>query len=61
MKVVGIPPINGPKNGIMFVTPTIVLISSEYGILVHTQKMKQRIPTMSESISFPLRKPPKIS
>ena len=39
----GIAPINGPKNGIIFVTPTITLTSNVYGIfrkLKHTKHRK---------------------
>ena len=35
----GIAPINGPKNGMMFVTPTMTEISSAYGIFSITQPM----------------------
>ena len=54
----GIAPMNGPKKGIMLVTPTITLISMVYGILSRFITTKQRIPIMRESKSFPSIKPP---
>ena len=57
--VLGIAPIKGPKNGIIFVTPTIVLISTGYGIFIIDTQIKQRIPIMRESSNLPLIKPPK--
>ena len=53
----GAAPINGPKNGITFVTPMITLISSSYGSLNRCIRIKQRIPMIRESISFPIIKP----
>ena len=53
----GTAPIKGPKNGIMFVTPMITLISSSYGSLNRFIRIKQRIPMIRESISFPMIKP----
>ena len=57
----GTAPISGPKNGITFVTPTITLTSSVYGIFRIQQPIKQMIPMMIESMILPIIKPPKIS
>ena len=56
----GMAPRNGPKIGMMFVTPTNTEIIGVYGNLKIEQQMKQRMPMMSESSSFPRTKPLKI-
>ena len=48
----GTAPINGPKNGIMLVTPTMTLISIGYGIFMMLTTTKQRTPMMAESKIF---------
>ena len=60
-KADGIAPRNGPKNGMMFVTPTTTLTSGVYGRFRIEPPMKQRMPMMSESRSLPRTKPLKIS
>ena len=60
MSTQGTAPMKGPKNGIMFVTPTIKLIKREYSKPKMLVPMKQRIPIISESRSFPLMKPLKM-
>ena len=57
----GTAPIKGPKQGIMFVIPTIRLISRVYGRRRIVMRMKHRIPMIRESMAFPMTKPPKIS
>ena len=51
-------PINGPKNGMMFVTPTTTLMSIAYGMRSAVIPTKHRMPMMRESSSLPLMKPP---
>ena len=62
----GIAPINGPKNGIMFVTPIMTeissakddsMVSSPTDIMTRIP-MKHSTPMMSESMSLPVMKPP---
>ena len=53
-------PMNGPKNGIIFVIPIIQLISSEYSHPKRVIHMKHIIPTISESIIFPFMNLPKV-
>ena len=48
---------NGPKKGIMLVTPTITAIRAGYGNLKMLQQIRQRIPIIRESRSFPLINP----
>ena len=57
IKPAGIPPMNGPKKGIMFVTPTTTLISSGYGILRRLNPMKHNTAIIAESRSLPDMKP----
>ena len=57
----GIAPINGPKNGITLVTPTITLTKSVYGIFMRDNPMQHITPIIMESIIFPIINPPKIS
>ena len=54
----GMAPINGPKNGMMFVTPTTTLMSIAYGMRSAVIPTKHRMPMMRESSSLPLMKPP---
>ena len=56
----GIAPINGPKNGMIFVIPTIQLISSGYSQPNSVMLIKQSTPIIAESISLPLMNPPKV-
>ena len=56
----GIAPKNGPKNGTIFVTPTITLINTQKGIPIMLVQMKHNIPIMMESIIFPTKNPPKV-
>ena len=49
----GIAPINGPKNGIIFVIPIITEINNEYGILKIVKIIKVKTPIIAESIIFP--------
>ena len=49
----GTAPINGPKKGIIFVMPMITAINNEYSILNNTKTIKQIIPIIKESSSFP--------
>ena len=56
----GIAPIKGPKNGMMFVTPTTTLMSIVIGISNIVSTTKQRMPIIAESMIFPLIKPPKV-
>jgi hypothetical protein len=46
MNVLGIAPINGPKNGIMFVMQTNVLISNAYGISVISMNTNVAVNTI---------------
>ena len=55
-----IPPMYGPKYGIILVIPTITLISIAYGNLNISIAKKQIIPIISESIAFPMMKPENI-
>ena len=57
---VGIAPINGPKYGITFVTPTNTLTKSAYGILNILTPIKHNIPIIAESIILPIINPLKI-
>ena len=43
----GTAPINGPKNGITLVTPTITLIRSTYGIFKNFKEKKHMMPMIS--------------
>ena len=56
----GMAPINGPKNGMILVTPTKTLTNRGYGIFKMETPIKQRTPIIRESISLPEIKPPKI-
>ena len=53
-------PINGPKNGIMLVTPIITEINKVYGILNKENTMKDNTPIIAESIILPLKNFPKV-
>ena len=53
IKIEGTAPMNGPKKGIILVKPIITAISSEYSILNKAIKIKQIIPMINESSSFP--------
>ena len=56
----GIAPINGPKNGMILVIPTMQLISSVYShpkIVMHTKHSR---PMIRESMILPLINPPKV-
>ena len=53
----GIAPKNGPKNGIIFVTPTMTLTSSAWGVPIKVVPIKQRQPIIAESIILPEIKP----
>ena len=55
----GIAPINGPKNGITFVTPTMTETSIVYGIFIKLRQKKQSQPMMRESMILPTMNPPK--
>ena len=57
----GIAPINGPKNGMMLVTPTTTLIRIAIGSLSADIAMKHKMPIIIESIILPLINPPKVS
>ena len=56
-KMHGMAPMNGPKNGMMFVTPMMVEMSAGYGNRNRLQHTRQMMPMMSESSSLPLMKP----
>ena len=56
----GIAPINGPKNGITFVTPTITPISGANGNLIIVKIRKTTKPTRMESIITPIIYFPKV-
>ena len=49
---------NGPKNGMMFVTPTTTLMSIAYGMCSAVIPTNHRMPRMRESSSLPWMKPP---
>ena len=53
-------PIKGPKKGMMFVRPTITLMSIAIGSFSMFIIMKQIIPIMMESRILPFIKPPKV-
>ena len=57
----GTAPINGPKNGIIFVSPIIKETNIAYGILTNIKTTKVKTATIIESKIFPLKKFPKIS
>ena len=54
----GMAPINGPKYGMTFVTPTITETSIALGMPSSDIPMKHRIPMIRESRIFPPIKPP---
>ena len=56
IRIEGIAPRKGPKNGITLVQPTIKLISIVNSNPIMLIPKKQRIPIISESRSFPLIK-----
>ena len=56
IRMPGTAPINGPKYGIMFVTPTITLINRVYGSCRIVIRMKHSTPMIAESINFPVTK-----
>ena len=56
----GIAPINGPKNGITFVSHTITVINAVLGIRSSVIDIKQIMPIIMESSIFPLIKPPNV-
>lgn len=56
----GIAPKNGPKKGIILVTPMITLIKTQNGIPNMLVITKQIIPMIIESNIFPTKKPPKV-
>ena len=53
----GIAPINGPKNGMIFVTPTITAIRCGYGRPRISMAIKHKIPMIAESRIRPLMNP----
>ena len=57
----GIAPINGPKNGIIFVTPIITDINKVYGILNIVNTINDNTPIIAESIIFPIKNLPSVS
>ena len=57
----GIAPINGPKNGIILVTPIITDINKVYGILNIENTTNDNTPIIAESIILPLKNFPNIS
>ena len=57
----GTAPIYGPNTGITFVTPTITLISSEYGSFRIHITIKQITPIIAESTILPTMKPLNVS
>ena len=59
-KADGIAPINGPKNGMMFVMPMMQLISRLYSHPKMLMMMKHRMPMIAESMILPLMNPPKV-
>ena len=52
----GTAPINGPNTGIIFVNPTMKLISTANGSRMISIPMKQITPMISESIILPMMK-----
>ena len=54
----GTAPINGPKNGMIFVTPTTTLISTAYRMCTAEVNIKHMIPMIQESKILPLINPP---
>ena len=56
----GLAPIKGPKNGMILVTPIMVLTHIVYGRFRMLIKIKQSTPIIAESMSLPLMKPPKV-
>ena len=53
----GIAPINGPKNGMTFVTPIMIDTSSAWGVPMSIVPAKQIKPMITESMIFPIKKP----
>ena len=53
----GMAPINGPKNGMILVTPMITLIKAVFGIPKMEQTMAQMTPMIALSSNFPLKNP----
>ena len=56
----GTAPINGPKKGMILVTPIITLIMVIYGIFITVSATKVIIPMIRESMMLPEINPPKI-
>ena len=64
--VLGTAPINGPKNGMILVTPIMTEIRSAYdwSIVISPKPIRMRSPAkhsrpmMSESINLPVMNPP---
>jgi hypothetical protein len=53
----GIAPINGPKNGIIFVIPITTLIRTEYVFIFSSSiPINARTPIIRESIALPDKK-----
>ncbi len=61
MNTEGIAPMNGPKNGMTLVTPTIRLIMSANGISQILRTMYVSTPMMNESMIRPTMNPMKVS
>ena len=59
-KAEGTAPINGPKKGMILVTPTTTEIIIAIGMFSIVIAMKQMMPIMIESIILPLINPPKV-
>ena len=59
-KMEGIAPKNGPKNGIIFVTPIITLIKTQNGVPRRLVPMKQIKPIIMESKILPTKNPPNV-
>ena len=57
----GTAPINGPKKGITSVIPTTTLMSRANGSPNMLMAIKHSMPTIMESMIFPLINPPKVS
>ena len=60
MNTEGTAPMNGPKNGMILVTPTITLINTANGSFNNDIPTKHIIPIIIESIILPLMNPPKV-